>query len=147
GAWRVRIQSPCATISPAQKSFTSNAGTGTINITAPVSCNWSATTNESWITITSGASGAGNGTVSYSVSGNSSGNQPTARLGAIYVADQLFLVKQDGNNCLVFTNPASQYLSSAAGTSSAQGNANSVCTLSAVSNDSWITITSPPTGT
>jgi hypothetical protein len=55
------------------------------------SCNWSATSNASWISITSGASGAGNGLVSFSVALNTS---PAPRAGTLTVAGQTFTVNQ-----------------------------------------------------
>jgi hypothetical protein len=58
-------------ISPTSKSFTSDGGTGTISVTTSASdCSWTATPSESWIKITSGKSGIGNWTVTYSVSKN-----------------------------------------------------------------------------
>ncbi len=55
---------------------------------------WTAISNNpEFITITAGASGMGNGTVSYSVAANSN---TTSRTGTISVAGQLFTVTQDG---------------------------------------------------
>jgi len=81
-------------IAPLNQSFkTSSAGTGMVNVTAGETCGWLATSNASWITITSGASGIGAGTVSYSVTSNPG---PT-RTGTITIAGKLFVVKQRGN--------------------------------------------------
>lgn len=65
---------PCTpTISPTSSNLTtSSAATGSVSVTAGTGCAWSATSNASWITITSGASGTGNGTVGYSVAANTS---------------------------------------------------------------------------
>lgn len=54
------------TISPTSQTFTSTGGTGTVTVTASASsCAWTASYFNwfPWITITSGASGIGNGTV------------------------------------------------------------------------------------
>jgi predicted extracellular nuclease len=85
----------CAySISPTNQSFkTPSAGGGTVNVTATSGCGWLATGNASWITITSGNSGAGNGTVSYTVAANTG---PT-RSGTITVAGRIFTIKQRGN--------------------------------------------------
>ena len=56
------------TISPTSQSFSSSGGTGSVSVTTQSGCTWTATSNVSWITITSGSSGTGNGTVNYSVS-------------------------------------------------------------------------------
>lgn len=85
----------CAySISPASQSLkTPSAGAGTVNVTATGGCGWLATSNASWITTTSGGSGVGNGTVSYTVASNPG---PT-RSGTITVAGRVFTVKQKGN--------------------------------------------------
>ena len=62
-------------ISPASQSLGSGGGTGTVNVTTSTGCPWSASSpaasGTSWITITSGKTGTGNGTAGYSVSANS----------------------------------------------------------------------------
>ena len=146
GAWRVPIPPACGSISPTQRSFTPNGGTGSISVSAQSGCNWTAVTNDNWITITLGSAGTGTGIVSYTVSDNTTGPQPISRTGAIFVAEQVFLIQQDGNNCSVTVVPPSQYLDSGSGTATATGNASGGCSLTAVSNDSWISITSPPMG-
>jgi predicted extracellular nuclease len=81
-------------ISPMSQSFkTPGAGGGTINVTATGGCGWLATSNASWITITSGSSGVGNGTVNYTVAVNPG----ATRTSTITVAGQVFTIKQKGN--------------------------------------------------
>ena len=52
-------------------------------------CNWTAVSNASWITITSPASGNGNGTVTYSVA-----RTTTRRSGTMTIAGRTFTVTQ-----------------------------------------------------
>jgi len=80
-------------ISPTSKTFT-GASTGTVAVTATPGCDWQAKSNASWITILSGASGSGNGTVAYSVPVYTGS---TLRTGTINVAGQTFTVKQKGS--------------------------------------------------
>jgi murein DD-endopeptidase MepM/ murein hydrolase activator NlpD len=80
-------------IFPTSQSFSSAGGSGSVNVTAPSGCPWTATSNASWITITSGSSGNGNGTVNYSVASNPS---TTPRTGTMTIAGQTFTVTQDG---------------------------------------------------
>jgi hypothetical protein len=76
----------------ADQSFAANGGTGTINVRSfPRSCTWTATANDPWILITSGASGTGNGSVSYTVDSHTS---PTPRAGSITVAGITYNVLQ-----------------------------------------------------
>jgi hypothetical protein len=50
-----------------------------------------ASSNASWITVTSGASGTGNGTVTYSYTANTGGD----RKGTLTVAGRTFTLDQD----------------------------------------------------
>ncbi|HJQ71463.1 MAG TPA: FG-GAP-like repeat-containing protein [Blastocatellia bacterium] len=76
-------------ISPTRRSFSGNGGTSTVSVTVSGACNWTAVSNVSWITITSGATGTGSGTVSYSVASTTS-----ARSGTMTIAGLQFTVKQ-----------------------------------------------------
>jgi hypothetical protein len=67
------------------------AGGGSVGVTTPNVCTWSATSNASWLTITSGSSGNGNGAVGYSFTANSG---TTARIGTLTIAGQTFTVTQ-----------------------------------------------------
>ena len=60
-------------------SFGASGGTGKITVSAGPSCAWTASPAAAWITISSGASGTGNGTVTYNVAANTG----AARAGAI----------------------------------------------------------------
>jgi hypothetical protein len=82
-----------ATLSPTSASFQASGGSGSFNVTIPAGCNWTATPRASWITITAGATGSGNGSVSYTVQANTSSSSLT---GAIGVADQQFTINVAG---------------------------------------------------
>ncbi|MBI1760580.1 MAG: BACON domain-containing protein [Acidobacteria bacterium] len=83
------------TISPTTQSFTATGGSGSVAVTAQGGCTWTATSNAGFLTITAGSSGAGNGTVSFSVAPNTSQN---ARTGTLSVGGQSFTVTQSGEN-------------------------------------------------
>ncbi len=53
-------------VTPLFAAIPSGGGTGNISVTAPAGCAWTATGGTSWLTITSGSAGSGNGTVGYS---------------------------------------------------------------------------------
>jgi hypothetical protein len=73
------------------QNFSNGAGSGSVNVTAPGGCGWTArSTTPSWLSITSGASGNGNGTVGFSVSANS-GPQRSA---TILVGKQVVVITQ-----------------------------------------------------
>ena len=52
-------------------------------MTAGTGCGWTATSNDTWITISSGGSGTGNGTVNYTVAANTG---TSSRTGTMTVA-------------------------------------------------------------
>jgi len=81
-------------ISPTSRTIASAGGTGSVSVTAPAGCAWTAASNASWITITGGAGGAGNGTAQFSIAAN-----PNAapRSGTMTIAGQTFTVAQDAN--------------------------------------------------
>jgi hypothetical protein len=135
------------TIDPTSASFTSTGGTGNITVTASdPSCTRTATSNDAFITVTSGASGTGSGTVSYTVATNSS---TSSRTGTITVAGQTFTVTQAGAPACTFTlNPTSASFTFRGGSGSITVTASSsTCARTATSNASFITITSGASGT
>lgn len=86
------VFSPCSSISlgAASQSFNASGGIGSVSVSAEASCGWSASSNNpNFITIISGASGAGSGNVSFSVAANSS---TTNRTGTISIGGQTFTI-------------------------------------------------------
>jgi Zn-dependent metalloprotease len=80
-------------INPTSASFAAAGGTQSVTVTTSAGCNWTAASNNSFITITSGASGSGSGTVSYSVAANTSS---LSRNGSLTIAGLTHSVSQAG---------------------------------------------------
>ncbi|MGO9379783.1 MAG: lectin like domain-containing protein [Dissulfurispiraceae bacterium] len=137
---------PCtATITTPSSSVIPAAG-GTLNIgvTIPYGCSWNAANGLSWITIVSGASGTGSGTVQIKTSANTS---TASRTGNIAVAGQSYSVVQSGA-CSYTVNPQSAVNISASGvTGSISVTTQSGCQWSVADTLSWVTITSGSAGT
>lgn len=76
---------------PQANAYSPQGATGTVTVKTSLFCPWTAKANEGWITITSGSSGTGNGTVSYSVSANNTG---AGRIGSLTIGGQGFYVMQ-----------------------------------------------------
>jgi all-beta uncharacterized protein len=76
---------------PTSQSVTASATTGTLSVTSPSGCTWTSSSNVDWITITSGRSGSGNGTVVYAVAANP---HSSSRIGTLTIAGQTFTVTQ-----------------------------------------------------
>ena len=84
----------CAyTVSPLTATYPSAGGSGAVTVATTSACGWTAVSADNWITITSGASGSGNGTVSYSVQANLG---LLARSGTLTVAGQTVTISQAG---------------------------------------------------
>lgn len=137
---------PCATISPTAQFFPTSGGSGSVNISAPASCSWSAASQDNWIVITSLADGAGNNVITYNVRENTSSNP---RTGAISIAGRTFSVIQDSatsGDCLYNIFPRSRTLSSSGGTGSITITTEERCAWQAVSSAGWLTITTATSG-
>jgi hypothetical protein len=79
-------------ISPTRATFQVDGGAASVSVTAPDGCAWTAASNATWITITSGASGSGDGTVMYSVTQYT--GKPRNRNGTMTIAGQTVSIKQ-----------------------------------------------------
>ncbi len=77
-------------ISPASQSFSASAANGSVAVTSPTGCTWTAVSNASWITIVNPGIGQGTGSFTYGVSKNSG----TRRTGTIAVGGRTFTVTQ-----------------------------------------------------
>lgn len=80
-------------LSPSISSFAQPGGTGNVTVSAPAGCPWNASTPPNWLTLTSGATGTGNGTVIYLVAAN---NSASSRAASFTVAGQVFTVSEAG---------------------------------------------------
>jgi len=125
-------------LSSSSASYSSSGGSGSVNVTAGSSCAWTAGSNDSWITITAGSSGAGHGTVSYSVAANTSSSALT---GTVTVAGQTFTIIVSGVQCTYGLSATNATYDSNGGTGSVNVAASSGCSWTADSNEGWITIT------
>jgi hypothetical protein len=83
---------PCRfELSRSQDAIGSSGGSLTVNVTTLAGCSWTAVSNASWIAVTSGQNGSGNGTVGVVVSTNSAAAQ---RTGSVSIAGQTYTVTQ-----------------------------------------------------
>ena len=131
-------------ISPSSKNVGALGVVDDVQVSTASGCAWTASSGAGWILITSGASGTGNGTVNYSVVANLGG----ARTGTLTIAGQTFTVTQAAvAPCSYSISPSTQKVEASATTDSVSVTTASHCTWTAVSNDSWITVTSGATGT
>jgi hypothetical protein len=139
-------------LTPSSASVPAAGGTGSVTVTTPAGCPWSAVSNASFANITSSTTGSGNGSISYQVSGN--GISP--RTGTLTIAAQTFTINQFGTGPIVtLDKPSLRYGATHSGTivtsqTSAQlvrlsQTAGAAVTWTATSNQPWL-IVSPTSG-
>jgi hypothetical protein len=135
------------TIAPSATLFTADAGSGNVTVTTAADCSWNATASAGWMTITSGATGNGPGTVVYTVTANSS---TQSRTGTLSIGGQTHTVAQQGHETTVCSYEISPG-SADFGKDEARGtlgvNAQEECVWTATSNASWLIVTSGGQGT
>ena len=91
-------------VTPSNQSLSYPAGSGSVTVATQSNCAWTAVSNAAWITVTSGASGTGNGTVNYSATANTGAK---SRSGTLTIAGKTFTVTQAGvPPTVIFTSPA-----------------------------------------
>ncbi len=79
------------TIQPSGQTVAAGGGPGTIDVTASANtCSWTAGSNAAWIAVTNGASGTGNGRVTFNVVANAG----ASRTGTLSVAGHTFTLTQ-----------------------------------------------------
>ena len=132
------------TVSPEIRFHGPDASSGnSVDVVAPSvdsNCTWRAESNESWLRISSGHSGTGNGTVSYVINEHTTSGD---RAGTLSIAGQNFTVTQSDTTICNFSlsKPGSSFNSSTARGSVLVTASSRTCSWSATSSVSWITIT------
>jgi hypothetical protein len=130
-------------ITPPSDTVPPRGESTTVAVTTAPGCSWTASAGVSWIAVTTGAAGSGSGSVTLSVSANSTGT----RIGTARIAGQTFTVTQTAASCTYAIAPRNHAAGSAAGTGTVSVTSAGHCAWTAVSNVSWLTVTSGASGT
>ena len=133
-------------LTPTSQSVVAGRRQQVDDVTAPAGCAWTGVSNNTgWLTVTSGASGSGHGTVAFSASANPN---TSARTGTLTIAGQTFSVTQNATSCAFSISPTSmQYVPFAGANGSSTVTTTDGCAWTATSDTSWITVTSGAQGT
>ncbi len=127
--------------SPRSAAFGASGGDGLVNVSAPPTSAWTAVSNDSWIVISQGASGIGNGEVFYSVRDNLSDQ---ARVGSITIAARSYVVRQAARtsaDCAVAITSSSGTFPSGGGIGTISVTTGVGCPWTATTGASWIAMT------
>lgn len=133
-------------ISSQSLSIGASAGAGGFDVAAPGGCAWSVSSSAPWLTISSGANGAGNGTVNFQVAANTG----VARIGALTIADKTFVVTQaapGAPQCNFALQTSAVNTAVAGGTTVVSIQADAECSWTAASNVPWLAVVGSAVGT
>lgn len=140
-----RPSTSCAYSATLTSQVPAAGGTGTINVTTTAGCTWTAVSNAPWLTIASGASGAGSGTVTYRAAANTA---TSPRTGTITVAGFTHTVTQAAAvpTCTYSISPTTASVAAAGGSVSVAVTTASACNWTATGNVLWISVASGASG-
>ena len=126
-------------LSPTGASVGSAAGTGSVGVTTQSGCAWNVASNAAWLTA---GTSTGSGTLGYSYGANTG----PARSGTLTIGGLAFTLSQaSGCTYMLGTTSVS---AAAAGTSGSTALSTSPgCAWTASSSASWLTVTTPASGT
>ena len=132
-------------VTPSGAIYSSGGGRGQVTVSANrPGCNWTVTSNASWITL-AGAFPANNPALMlYQVSANTTGSQ---RTGTLSVGTLAFTVTQMGaSQCTFQVSPLSDTFPASGGTKSVSVTTQAGCSWSATGNSPWIRFVSGTPG-
>ena len=128
-------------LSPTSTSAPASGASGSFEVKTADGCGWAANSSVSWLSVTSGTTGAGNGTVHYTVAAND-GPQ---RSGTLTAGGQTFTVNQSAG-CAYSISPTSQNVASSGETVSVAVTTSSGCSWTASTGAPWMSISSGSSG-
>jgi hypothetical protein len=130
---------------PDRTSFSKDARTGTVAVSAAPQCTWSATSSVPWMTVTAGAQGTGNGTVSFAVSRNT---EIADRRGNLLVATRTIEITQSGDTggCQYSVAPIEFNVCMTVPELTTTITTQASCPWTASSGVPWLTVTSGQSG-
>ena len=101
-----------ATLTPTSTTVAAAGGTFAVTVSDFTGCTWTATSGASWITISSGASGSGNGTTQVNVAANTT---TSSRTGTLSVNGHIVTVTQAGLTCSPSITPTTSSIAAGGG--------------------------------
>jgi Putative binding domain, N-terminal/Viral BACON domain len=122
-------------VAPPTVTLAAAAGSGSVTVTTTSGCSWQVSDNASWLT-PGVSSGSGAGTVTFSVSPNTSSTPRTAHL---TVAGVVVTVTQRGTPCGYNVTPTTVTLAATAGSGSVRLATTPGCSWQVSDDASWLT--------
>ena len=137
----VQSQGCAFAISPETQSMPASGGDTSVAVTGGAGCAWTAASGVSWITILSGASGSGNGSVSFRVAATTG----PARTGTLTIAGRTFTLNQ-GADCTIALSSTSATQPAGGGNGTFDVRTAPGCGWTASTQAPWLTVTAGNSG-
>ena len=136
------------TLGATTTSVSGGASTGTLPVTAASTCAWTAASSASFLTINSGATGTGNGSVGYSFAANTGASRSASITvnGATVVFTQGPPVLIAPTSCAVLLSTTNTKANSGGGSTNITVTAPDNCQWTTTSNASFLTVAGATTG-
>jgi len=131
------------TLSTTSVSIGASGGSGSVGVSTGSTCAWTARSDLSWVTATSGTAVTGSGTFAFTVAAAAGSS---SRTGTVTVAGQPVTVNQQGQACSYAVTPASRSFGAAGGTAAFDVSAQPGCTWTAAPAESWLTVSAGGSG-
>ena len=125
-------------------SFGSNGGSGSLAISAPRDCAWTAGVDAGWVSLSGDRNGQGDATLPYSVSSN---GEAAVRTATVAVSGQNVQLKQDAAPCRYSLSRTGDAISANGGSLSVGVTTLNGCSWNASSPTAWIGVSSGQSGT
>jgi hypothetical protein len=131
-------------VTPPSRTIDAAGGTATFDVATAAGCSWTVTAGASWLTVVSGGSGSGGGTVTYRAAANP---EAATRTAGLSVGGTTHVVMQAGATaCTVDLSKPGDTFTARGGTGNFDVMAASTCAWAAVSDASWMRVVDPPGG-
>ena len=130
-------------LTPTTFAVGSVATSRTLSIITGTQCSWTSVSAVSWITVSSGATGSGIGSVTFAVGQNSTG---APRTGTLTIAGQTVSVSQEAGSCTYNVTPTSFTVDPVSATRTVSVVAGTQCGWSSTTQATWISVTSGASG-
>lgn len=134
----------CSVTANGGNTLPAAGGTGTVTVSAARECSWTASAEGPWLSIRSGSTGQGEGTVQFAAAANP---DPVTRRGAIVLNEQRFEVTQAAGQCVISLASQSASFGSSGGNGHVDVRSSSaLCTWAAQPEENWIALRSAAEG-
>ena len=132
-------------LSTSSLSFQAPGGSGSVTVTTESRCSWTASSQSSWLSIASGATGTGSGAVTFTVASNAAS---AGRTGTLNVAGLQVSINQEAvaAPCEYVASPDRTSFAKDSATGTVTVTAAAACAWSATSGVAWVTVTAGEQG-